>query len=50
MSVQVNYKGSTIAAITNGTTKTLNTAGTWVEGGYYCLGYYIFIAKNSNAF
>lgn len=32
MSVQINYKGSTIAAIANGTTKTLNTAGTWVEG------------------
>lgn len=32
MSVQVNYKGSTIAAIDSGATKTLNTAGTWVEG------------------
>lgn len=31
MSTTVNYKGSTIATVTNAT-KTLNTAGTWVEG------------------
>lgn len=32
MSVQVNYKNSSIATIAHGGTKTLNTAGTWVEG------------------
>ena len=31
MSTTVNYKGSTIATVTNAT-KALNTAGTWVEG------------------
>jgi len=31
MSTTVNYKGNTIATVNN-ETKTLNTAGTWVEG------------------
>jgi len=31
MSTTVNYKGSTITTVNN-ETKTLNTAGTWVEG------------------
>ena len=31
MSVQINYKNSTIGTVANGATKTINTAGTWVE-------------------
>lgn len=31
MSVQINYKNTTIGTVANGATKTINTSGTWVE-------------------